>query len=299
MATPSRYIVAALAVSVLLSAMFVPLPASAKSYDKGHWTYSVEFEILEVPVSGTVTLSHTGEGTVSVDGGETRVDIYRLEGDFEGQVSMLDLDHVVTGMYEGYRYEVPGTPSVVREDTRTFANLSVGLDGLYLTRHVDFSESLTYAPPLMSGFDPDGAAAGDSWVETVNRTTIGTYDDGLQSTETNESDDMEYSFTIESTGLSLVTGAGEFETVEMVVEYDTSRDVLWYSSDVDGFVRVERYSDDSDIPYYVAELTDRNGESGDDGLVVLAVISVVLALLVLAAVSVLAFVRRGRGEAGV
>ena len=293
MAVPSRYIVVALAVSVLSSVTFVPTPVGAESPDRDRWTYTVEFEMLGVTVSGTLTLSHTGEGTVSVGGGDILVDIYRVEGDFGGQATTLGLEHVVTGACEGYRYEVPGTPSIVREDTWTFANLSVGLDDLYLASHLDVSESVTYTPPLMSGFDPDGAATDDSWAEVVNRTTVGTYDDGLQTTETNESEEVEYGFTIGSTGHSLLTDAGEFDTVEVVVDYGTSREALWYSPEVDAFVRTERFSDASEDPYYVAELTSHSGGSEDDGLVVLAVLSVVLATLVLGVVSALALVRRG------
>ncbi len=282
----------------MLAASLVGLAPQAEAWsvdlsEGDFWTYGFQGTVSGVPVSGSVTYAFVGYDSLTVGSTEYEVQVLRVTGRFQGNVTSAGLTTSVAGVYDGYRYEVAGTLGVVKDETTSLENTSVGYDTLVIASSVERQESISYSPPIMSGFDPQTARVGDEWNESLEISVSSSYFDGTVHLDTNHSAAEVVGFTVLPGGLEQ-TDAGEFSVLRVMRTQGSTSETLSYADDAGRFVRSERYENGSSDPSYVAVLTDYSFEKRGEysALVTLLAGALIASLTVLAIVVVLALARR-------
>lgn len=259
------------------------------------WTYEVRTTVSGIQVTGSITYTIIGQDALVVDGAKLQVDVFKTTGHFEGNTTVAGLNRSVVGAYDGYRFEVQGTPSVVRDELTTIESFSEGYGTLQEASSVTSEEVVSYSPPLMFGFDPHTAEVGVAWNESVEISRFLSYDDG---TDAYDSDDVSVdviSYRVVSVGVE-DTDAGSFSVVRILRTLGLTNETLWYSEDAGRLVRFERCENGSEDPSYMAILTGYSYEGApggnDTSALLTGILAASLVLLVVAVVIALVRVRR-------
>jgi len=286
----------ALALPFLLLA-FVSSGVDALERSNGDcWTYAVVFSVADVQVSGNLTYTFIGEEVLEVNGTYHDVSVMKVSGEFSGFAAGPSYDTFLTGLFDGYRYEALGGIGVAGEETALLVNISTGFDEFQLASFIEIRETVVYSVPLLSGFDPVNPDLSPEWNETVEAFCTSAYSDD----STEESDEsttmMTFNVSVASSDELLETDAGSFSSRRISVTDGSELEVVWYSEEAGGFVRMESYGPADDDPVFVAELVNYEYDrTGDGAILVLAAACVVLSSAVLVVALVLA-IRRGRGR---
>ncbi len=259
------------------------------------WTFAVETFFDEIPVSGTMNYDLVGYDTKYVDDVGYEVDVLRVTGSFSGTSSLSGVEYVVSGVYDGYIYQVRGSVAVVMSQMSTIANTSSQMGTLQMAEQVDVLETICYSPPLMAGFDPETAQQGDQWNETVEVRQETSYNNDTVSIDEETTEVTHTEFWVDFVGEVVQTEAGVFDCIKLISSQESNSEVTWYSSDVGRSVRTERYDNTSTEPVYVALLSSHQKSDDADRLVSLLVImGVAVSAIVLAVMVMFAMRRRSR-----
>ena len=258
----------------------------------GRWTFAIDTIVEGVHVSGTMTYDMVGDETAYVDDVGYEVDVLRVTGSFEGASSLSGVESVISGVYDGYSYQVKGTPAVLMSEMATIANITRQMGTLQLAEQVETIETLCYLPPLMSDFDPGSAEQNDQWNETVEVRLVTSYRNGTVSIDEEAVVVTHTEYSVDSVDESVETEAGVFECIRLFAAQDSSAEVVWYSPEVGRSVRTERYDNTSTEPVFVAELCSYQLDDGSDRLVQLLVVIGVAASAAILAVTVIFAMRR-------
>lgn len=257
------------------------------------WRYDVRCSVAGVVVEGVMEYSYSGVTTMDVGGVAYEVNVIRVAGSFSGAADEPSLDVWVSGLFDGCLYESVDGVGIAREDLATVANVSTGYEAFSVATLVEEVESRTYDQPLMSGFDTDGWELTTGWNETVTVHSVRTYSDGTVFHENDSVSESSYQFSAAPVPFPLETEAGSFSSSMITFSDGETLRIMWYSPEVDGFVRMERFDPPFSSPAFVAVLSDyEQGTSGDDLVLTLSLLGVGLALVVLASVAVVAVMRR-------
>lgn len=277
--------------------MFMPSVVDALERSSGdYWTYAVVFSVADVQVSGTLTYTFIGEEVLEVNGTYHDVSVMKVSGEFSGIASGPSYDTFLTGLFDGYRYESLGGIGIAGEDTALLVNISTGFDEFQLASSMEIRETVVYSEPLLSWFDPVNPDLNLEWNETVEAFSTSAYSDD-STEESDESTTMTtFNVSVASSDELLETDAGSFSSRRISITDDSELEILWYSEEIGGFVRLESYGSADDDPVFVAELVSYEYDrTGDGALLVLAATCVALSVAVLVVALVLA-IRRGRGR---
>jgi hypothetical protein len=258
------------------------------------WTFVVSTVVEGVPVSGTLTYEVAGDETTYVDDVKYEVDVLRVTGSFEGNSSLSGAESVISGVYDGYSYQVKGHPAVLMSEMATIANITSQMGTLQLAEQIEMLETLCYLPPLMSGFDPGSAEQDDQWSETVEVRLVTSYRNGTVSVDEEAVVVMHTEFSVDSVDEPVETEAGVFECIRLFAAQDSSAEVIWYSPEIGQSARTERYDNTSTEPVFVAELCSYQTDNDSDQLVLLLVVmGVGTSAAILAVTVIFAMKRRG------
>ncbi len=278
--------------------MSMPSVVDALERSSGdYWTYAVVFSVADVPVSGTLTYTFIGEEVLEVNGTYHDVSVMKVSGEFSGSVTGPSYDTFLTGLFDGYRYEALGGIGVAGEEIALLVNVSTGFDEFQLASFMEIRETVVYSEPLLSGFDPVNPDLNLEWNETVEAFSTSVYSDDATE-ESDESTTMTtLNVSVASSDELLETDAGSFSSRQISITDGSELDVMWYSEETGGFVRMESYGYADDDPVFVAELVSYEYDrTGDGALLVLAATLIASSFAVLVVALVLA-IRRGRGRA--
>ncbi|UCE90927.1 MAG: hypothetical protein JSV90_05735 [Methanobacteriota archaeon] len=278
---------------VLLLVSSAQAASAAASSESDFWTYEVRTTISSIPVTGAVTYRIVGTQTSVVEGDEIDVDVLKVTGLFEGNVSADGLMRSTVGIFDGYRHEVRGTPAVILDDLTWLASLSEGYGEMQVSSSLTVWESVYYSPPLMYGIDIRAVGVGDTWDESTKVTRSLSVDDGSDEYDLDDVSVESISYTVVSTGVES-TDAGDFSTVEILRTSSGMNETLWYAEDVGRHVRLERFEPGLEDPAYVAVLTDYSHDerSEDYDMIMLLSVALAVSLAVMVIVAVTVFARR-------
>ena len=244
-------------------------------------------------VEGVMEYAYSGITEIEVDGISYEVNVMRVVGSFSGAANEPSFDVSVSGLFDGCLYESVDGVGIVREDMATVANVSTGYEDFSVATLIEEEESLTYSQPLMSGFDTGGWELTSGWNETVTVYSVETYSDGTVSYQHDDVSESSYVFSAAPVPFPLETEAGSFSSSMITFSDGDTLRIMWYSPEIDGFVRMERFDPPFSSPAFVAVLCGyEQGSSGDDLALTLSLLGVGLALVVLASVVVVAVMRR-------
>ncbi len=276
---------------------FTPSAVGALEHSSGDfWTYAVVFSVADVRVSGNLTYTFIGEEALEVNGTYHDVSVMKISGGFTGFAAGPSYDTFLTGLFDGYRYEAREGLGVVGEETALLVNLSTGFDEFQLASFIEIRETVMYSEPWLSGFDPVNPDLNLEWNETVEFFSTSAYSD--DSTEENDESTaiMPFNISVASSDELLETDAGAFSSRRISITDGSELEVMWYSEETGGFVRMESYGPEGDDPVFVAEIVSyEHDRTGDGAVLVLAATVVALSFVVLVVALVLA-IRRGRGR---
>jgi len=277
--------------------MSMPSCVVALEHSSGdHWTYAVVFSVADVQVSGTLTYTFIGGEQLEVNGTYHEVSVMKVSGEFSGFASGPSYDTFLAGQFDGYRYEALGGIGVAGEETALLVNVSTGFDEFQLASFMEIRETVVYSEPLLSLFDPLNPDLNLEWNETVEAFSTSTYIDDYTEVSDESTTMTTFNVSVASSDELLETDAGSFSSRRISITSDSELEVLWYSEDVGGFVRMEFYDSADDDPVFVAELVNYEYDrAGDGALLVLAATLVALSFAVLVVALVLA-IRRRRGR---
>ena len=247
------------ALSVIISANSMVRAASSES---DFWTYEVHTTVSDISVTGFMTCRVQGGYEFhSSDIGSFEVDVLKITGHFEGNVSVNELNRSVTGVFDGYRHEVRGSDATVRDDLRTLVSLSEGYDALEAVSSITVWEILSYSPPLLHGIDTSELTVGDSWNQTTDVTTSLSIYEGADVSNTQDVSTVSVSYAVVWSGVE-GTAAGAFQATEVHQSCGSVTESYWYSDEVGRFIRYERTEVGQEEPAFVAVLMDYRYESG-------------------------------------
>jgi hypothetical protein len=280
----------------LLAIACSSLPAGAVDRSDGdYWRYEVRFTVADVPVNGTIVYTYVWDDVLEINGTSHDVNVIRLEGSFSGSKNDSSVGVWVTGLLDGHRYEAKEGMGVLSEQLNTIINMSVGYDDFQIATYIETGETTTYSEPLMSGFDPTNQGQTSAWNETMEVHRTDTYSDGSASYENDSAAMTVFNISVLPESDPVETPAGSFASDVITVSVGNELERFWYSEDVGGFIRMERYDSLDGDPSFVAELTSYEyGLGGEDTESTLAALSVVLASAVLAVTILMVAQRRAK-----
>ncbi|HIH01233.1 TPA: hypothetical protein HA259_04025 [Thermoplasmata archaeon] len=260
------------------------------------WVYDVRCSMAGVVVEGVMEYRYVGVTSVEVDGMTYETGVIRVDGDFSGYGDEFSYDVWVTGLFDGYVYESSDGIGIVKEELTTIANVSTGYEDFEIATLVETTESLTYSQPLLSGFDTEDWELTREWNETLTVFSFEAYSNGTVSSENESASESSFQFSAAPVPFPLETEAGAFPASMITFSDGGTLRIMWYSPEVGGFVRMERFDPPFSAPSFVAVLSDyEQGSGGDDLTLVLSMLGVGVALVVLASVVVVAVKRRTGG----
>jgi hypothetical protein len=291
-----RYILTAALTACLLCALspVCALVEGQECHSLGRWTFAIDTIVEGVHVSGTMAYDMVGHETAYVYDVGYGVDVLRVTGSFEGSSLLSGVESVISGVYDGYSYQVEGSPAVLMSEMATIANITSQMGTLQLSEPVEMFETLCYIPPLMSGFNPGSAEPDDQWNETTEARQVTSYRNGTVVIDDEAVIVMHTEYSVDSVDESVETEAGVFECIRLFAAQNSSAEVIWYSPEVQRSVRTERYDNTSTEPVFVAELCSYQPDDDSDRFMLLLVVMGVATSVVILVVTVI-FAMRRRG----
>ncbi len=233
---------------------------------------------------------------MEVNGTYHEVSVMKVSGEFSGFATGPSYDTFLTGQFDGYRYEALGGIGAAGEETALLVNVSTGFDEFQLASFMEIRETVVYSEPLLSLFDPLNPDLNLEWNETVEAFSTSAYIDDSTEVSDESTALTTFNVSVASSDELLETDAGAFSSRRISITSDSELEVMWYSEEVGGFVRMEFYDSADDDPVFVAELVNYEYDrTGDGALLVLAATLVALSFAVLVVALVLA-IRRRRGR---
>ena len=274
--------------------MFAAGPVAAVNHETGEtWTYdvsmSVDIGMFVVDVSGNVAYEFREERALTVPGhGDYDVNAIAVRGELSGRMELFEQPFLAANVtIEGFLYETVDGAEIVEEYTRLLIDATIGSGSTAWSTQSETQTFVVYTQPYLWGFDPASVTLGNEWlvIGTVN-TTVTTWENGtIQGTSWNNSD-TNFDITIGPTIDSIVTPAGTFNAYEIAVWHNNDHEVRWWSDEVNGYVKVESYSNGGGVALQMMTLSSYE-EGSSDSLLWVALVGVAVALV---AVLVLAVV---------
>lgn len=279
-----RSVLAISLVAVLLSAS---CSTSALDRNEGdYWVYSMVLVVpgFGVEATGTLKYEFFAHGVVDIGDVMVPANIMRVTGSAGGSIELIDLSAEL--VFEGFVYETREGMSIVKSYLISWTNITWGSgDFAWPMNFANMSVS-TYAPPLLSGFDPGNTLPGATWTETIEVRTL-VYNMTLGEIESDEIDQTAISFTAHAQLETVSTEAGEFESLRITAtDEGGSRIVFWWSDEIDLFVKAEAFVPDDSEPVVTLALEDCSGITRTNVLLFVAIggAATAIALVALAVV---------------
>ena len=274
-------------VALLLVLVFVTsaLPVSAVNRVGGQfWTYNASMPVAGLNATGTITYSPSGQGSITAGGETYDADILTISGDLHASSTLFGDPYSASTILGGTVYESRGRMSTIRDDSLELTNLSIGSEPTQLLARMRIETITTYAPPLLSKFDPAITSPGDKWTESVSRNTTtivnGTTDNGISHSVT-------YNVVVAPSMEDITVDAGTFEALKITATDSTgARSVYWWSPKVQNFVVEKMYDASSSQPSTILSLKEFDVSAGNGTLyaVIVGVVFVAVAVVVLAVI---------------
>ncbi|MBN1677103.1 MAG: hypothetical protein JW880_01050, partial [Candidatus Thermoplasmatota archaeon] len=208
------------------------------------------------------------------------------------------IDLSASVVIEGYVYEGPDDMRTVRSDLTYWSNLTWGSGDFSWPMNSANRSVSTYAPPLLSGFDPGATAPGATWTENVEVRTV-YYNVTTGAVESDRTSQMTISYSAHTELETVSTGAGKFETLRITAtESDSGHVVYWWSEEVGLFVKEDTYIEGTSQPVQTLTLEDYSGSPRTNVLVFVAVGGVAMAVALAGLAFVLVRRRPRRPDTG-
>ena len=118
---------ASMALAIILIAALPGSTPSVSGCDRtagDYWAYDLEMVVEGVPVTGTVRYDFFGQEPASNSEIASTVDVLRVSGQYEGELSEAIASTSAAGILDGWSYRIRGAVSTVREETTTMVNLT-------------------------------------------------------------------------------------------------------------------------------------------------------------------------------
>lgn len=279
---------AALVSLAVLSLVSASLPGSALERAEGDfWVYSMHISVpgFDVATEGVLRYEFVSQESVNVDGADVPTNVMRVTGSAYGSVDIIDLG--ASMVMEGYVYEGLDDMSTVRSDMTYWINLTWGSGDFSWPINSASRSVSTYAPALLSGFDPGTTALGANWTENIEVQTL-TYNVTTSAVESNETDLLTVNYSVHTELESVPTGAGRFDTLRITAtESSGGRVVYWWSEEVGLFVKEDTYVEGESQPVQTLLLGDYSGNAGTDVMVFVAIGGAAMAVALVALAIVL------------
>jgi hypothetical protein len=282
--------------AVLLA--FAARPAVGVDHERGEtWMYestrSFEVGDYSVEVSGNITYDFEEKRSLIVpDMDEYEVNVIAVHGELSGMTEMFGEPFLEVSVdIDGFSYEIADGAGIVREDTDMLVDATVVSGSSGWAVQSQSSTIMVYTPPYLQGFDPDSVTLGGSWSVTgtvnvtettwANSTSMGTSSHVL---------DANHSVVVGSVIEEKPTPAGTFHTVKLVITSASEYEIRWWSDEVNGYVKIDSYSQTESGLVLTQTMDLVSYEKGDAdsmtwvvfvGIAVAAVSSVVLAMVLL------------------
>jgi len=287
------------AVAVVVLAMFLAFaacPVAATDHQSGEaWTYqvstSVDAGVFVVDIFGNVTYEFEEERTLTVGTLVYDVDVMSVDGELSGTMEMFGeplLGASVT--INGFLYEAADGGGIVREDMHWLIGTTVGSGSAAWSLQYGTQTIVTYTPPYLAELDPDSVELGIQWSETVNiNDTVTLWENGTIVDTSSDRSGSVFSIVVEPATDSIVTPAGTFDAIRITsTDENGDREIRWWSDDVNGYVKIQSYSEGEDTARETMVLTSyEKGDSGSMLWVALVGIAVALVAIVVLAVVLL------------
>ena len=261
------------------------------------WTYQMytELEVGEFPLDmfGNVTYEFKAKDSLAMGLTETSVNIIGVEGELSGTAFVLGEPFVdAHAVMTGTQYETETGVGTVKEDMHWLVNTSIGSDALSWLTQTDIQTVVVYDPAFMSEFDPKSIDKDLEWSESIHiNMTVYDWQNGTQTEVSNDRFIADFFFELDSTEDSITTPAGTFETVVITVTAENGdRDVLWWSEEVDNFVKTVSYYAGEEEAY--ESMTLSSFEEGSQGSTLLIIVAGVAFAVVATAVLVLVLIHK-------
>ena len=261
------------------------IPCLASSDD--HWIYDISMNVAGLNASGTVTYKLQGQVSLDLGGKTYKADAMEISGQVSARGKLLGIPTSVTEILGGIRYTQNGGLSLVKDDSLSVLNISLGSTPIQLLSRTETEGITTFSPAYLSQFDPGKTGPGDAWTEadSVN-TTISVNGTNLPQISTH----VTYVVQVASARVPITTEAGTFDTLQIsVVESTNVRTVFWWSEKVQNFVVEQKFGPGATQPNMVLTLKEFESPSNAETAfavgvgVVLIVIAVVILAVVLGA----------------
>jgi len=266
--------------------MVTSMPVQATGRSEGdYWMYAMSMNLDDVILDGTMKMELQEIDTITVAGSAYEVYVIGVEGSLSGSAEVTGSEVTMTVNMTGFTYELVSSIATVKNDLNMVADSSIAFDGLTISTTIESQSVVTNSPPQLSGFDLETSGPGDSWDETIlESSTETTWQDGVITDQDSSEDSVTYSIAIAGSLDSVTTDAGTFECLRITVsEIGGGTDILWYSSEVQYFVKEEMYEPGDTNPVMTVELT----EYGDGGFTLMILIVVIGVVVLLVAVAIL------------
>jgi hypothetical protein len=286
--------VAAVVLAVFLA--FAACPVIAVDYQSGEaWTYqvstSVDAGVFVIDILGNVTYEFEEERTLTVGTLAYDVNVMSVDGELSGTMEMFGeplLDASVT--INGFLYEAANGGGIIREDMHWLIGTTVGSGSAAWSLQYETQTIVTYTPPYLAELDPESVELGIQWSETVNiNDTVTLWENGTVVDTSSDRLGSVFSIAVEPATDSIITPAGTFDAIRITAtDENGDREVRWWSDDVNGYVKIQSYSEGEDTARETMVLTSyEKGDSGSMLWVALVGIAVALAAIVVLAVVLL------------
>ena len=286
---------ASMALAIILIAALPGSTPTVSGCDRkagDYWAYDLEMVVEEVPVTGTVRYDFFGQEPAPNSEIASTVDVLRVSGQYEGEISEAISTTSAAGVLDGWSYRITGAAPIVREETTTIVNLTYTVGTMTGVASVQEYDAVSFSPPLMSGFYEESAVPGRMWNETVEAERTYSFDNGSASFDEEFITDESYTFLIESANEPKETPAGEFACVVVNMSYDHGYEVIWHSPDLGMPVSIERYEIGASEPCYVVLLSEHSAKDGRlDPLMLLIYVGIAISAFVLLGMVVLVMKR--------
>ena len=287
------------AVAVVVLAIFLAFaacPVAAADHQSGEaWIYqvstSVDAGVFVVDIFGNVTYEFEEERTLTVGTLEYDVNVMAVDGELSGTMEMFGeplLGASVT--INGFLHEAVNGGGIVREDTHWLIGTTVGSGSTAWSLQYETQTIVTYTPPYLAELDPESVELGIQWSETVNiNDTVTLWENGTIVDTSSDSSGSVFSIVVEPATDSITTLAGTFDAIRITAtDENGDREVRWWSDDVNGYVKIQSYSEGEDTAHEMMVLTSyEKGDSGSMLWVALVGIAVALVAIVVLAVVLL------------
>ncbi len=248
-------------------------PASAVARSAGDfYTYSITMDLMGLNATGSMTYTCLGTDSLTVNENSYAVNVMSVSGSASASIDLLSVSGSAT--LGGHVYETQDNMGMVKDDAIMWVNVSIGTGSFQLVNHTEIETVSTYSPPLLSGFSLSQTGPGDSWIETIDVTTVSeTWIDGVsQGAPTPSTEQMTVSYVVAPSIESVTTPAGKFDTLKITAtDSNGSSIVYWWSSDVGNFVKQEESGESTADLGISMILTDYNHKASTSSILFIGI----------------------------